>query len=106
MTFDVSSITGREPLTEYPWRSEVDRLLDWLLDKDSHIKAFCFDVMMSAAYIDATSGLEKSIEECRNIDHDFNAHLGFINLCSPCYTSNNIFPFFGWSKNILSFAIT
>jgi len=93
MVFNVNSIKGREPLAEYPWRDELDRLLDWLLDKDSHIKAFCFDVMMSAAYIDATSGIEKSIEECGSIEQQFNAHLGFINLCSPCYTAKNIWSY-------------
>lgn len=87
MDFDVSKITGREPLFDYPWRPEVDRLLNWLIDKDSHIQAFCFDLVMSASYIDATSGIEKSIEQCGGIGGNYNAHLGFINLCSPCYTN-------------------
>lgn len=93
MAFEINKIKGREPLSEYPWSGEVDKLLNWLLDKDDHVKAFCFDVVMSAAYIDATSGIEKSIEECDSIGHDFNAHLGFINLCSPCYTSKNIWSY-------------
>lgn len=29
MTIEIENITGREPLADYPWRSEVDRLLDW-----------------------------------------------------------------------------
>ena len=90
MRLEGSAVTGREPLLDYPWRDELDRLLKWLLYKDSHIKAFCFDVIMSAAYIDATSGIERSIEQCQSIQSDFNSHLGFINLCSPCYVSNDI----------------
>lgn len=93
MTFEVSSITGREPLVDYPWRSEVDRLLTWLLNKDSHIQAFCFDLVMSASYIDATAGIEKSIEECNCINDQYNAHLGFINLCSPCYINSETWSY-------------
>jgi len=87
MTFDINSINGHEPLINYPWRTEVDILLSWLKDQDSSKKAFCFDLIMSAAYIDATSGLEKNIEACCNTPADYNAHLGFINLCSPCYSN-------------------
>ncbi|MEN8215363.1 MAG: hypothetical protein ABFS56_03095 [Pseudomonadota bacterium] len=76
---------GREPLIEYPWYKEVDHLLEWVSDKDSHYQSFCFDLVMSLAYIDATSGLERHIEFCDNCPDKFNAHLGFINLCSPCY---------------------
>lgn len=93
MAFEISSITGREPLVDYPWRSEIDRLLDWLLDKEPHTKAFCFDLVMSASYIDATSGIEKSIEQCDGIDANYNAHLGFINLCSPCYMNNETWSY-------------
>jgi len=89
MAFNIDKITGREPLIDYPWRNEVDRLLSWLLDKDSHIQSFCFDIVMSAAYIDAASGLEKNIESCSASPNDYNAHLGFINLCSPCYSRKN-----------------
>lgn len=85
MTFNINNISGREPLVDYPWRPEVDRLLDWLVGKDSHIHAFCFDLIMSASYIEATAGIEKAIEQCDGIADDYNAHLGFINLCSPCY---------------------
>lgn len=87
MAFDIDSVNGREPLADYPWRTEVDRLLEWLEEKDSHIQAFCFDLIMSCSYIEATSGLEKHIEECGNSPSNYNAHLGFINLCSPCYSS-------------------
>lgn len=85
MDFDINKLNGREPLEEYPWRSEIDRLLEWIAGKDSHLQAFCFDLIMSAAYIDATSGLERFIEACSNSPKGFNAHLGFINLCSPCF---------------------
>ncbi|KOR32915.1 hypothetical protein TI05_04190 [Achromatium sp. WMS3] len=87
MSFELNNIIGREPLIDYPWYAEVDRLLNWLLDQDSHIQAFCFDLIMSAAYIYATSGIEKSIEQCDGISKKYNTHLGFINLCSPCFTN-------------------
>jgi hypothetical protein len=93
MTIEIENITGREPLADYPWRSEVDRLLDWLIDKDSHIQAFCFDLIMSAAYIDASSGVEKSIEQCNGVNEKYNAHIGFINLCSPCFTNKEIWAY-------------
>ncbi|MFA5597644.1 MAG: hypothetical protein WDA26_08770 [Pusillimonas sp.] len=89
MSFDLKNIDGREPLLDYPWRPDLDKLLLWLRKKDSHIKAFCFDLIMSAAYIDATSGLEKSIEQCDGIKEKYNAHVGFINLCSPCYINKS-----------------
>lgn len=89
MSIDINLISGRGPLVDYNWRGEVDRLLQWLQGKDSHIQAFCFDLVMSAAYIDATSGIERSIERCDSINSDYNSHLGFINLCSPCYIAND-----------------
>lgn len=85
MTLDITKIKGREPLIDYSWRGEVDKLLTWLLDKDSHVRAFCFDVIISAAYIDAASGIEKYIEQCSCVPNSYNAHIGFINLCSPCF---------------------
>lgn len=90
MSFDIEKLEGREPLIDYPWRPEVDRLLLWLQNKDSHVKAFCFDLVMSAAYIDATSGIEKSIEQCDGIPKNYNTHIGFINLCSPCYINKSL----------------
>ncbi len=60
MIFNIEDIKGREPLVDYPWRGEVDRLLTWLIGKDAHIQSFCFDLIMSASFIDATSGIEKS----------------------------------------------
>ncbi|MDB9494864.1 hypothetical protein PN441_14590 [Spirulina major CS-329] len=93
MSFDIEKLKGREPLIDYPWRLEVDKLLLWLQNKDSHIKAFCFDLVMSAAYVDATSGIEKSIEKCEGITKKYNAHLGFINLCSPCYINKSIWSY-------------
>ncbi|MGB5685212.1 MAG: hypothetical protein WBM35_05340, partial [Candidatus Electrothrix sp.] len=89
MTFDINNFNGHEPLVEYPWRCEVDRLLTWAKGKGSIIQSFCFDMMMSAAYIDATSGLERSIESCPNCPPPYNSHLGFINLCSPCFSKTD-----------------
>lgn len=48
---------------------------------------------MSAAYMDATSGIEKSIEQCNNIFEKYNAHIGFINLCATCYINKSIWAY-------------
>lgn len=82
-------ITGHKPLIEYPWACEIDRLLLSLDKPESLFRAFLFDVVMSMAYIDATAGLEKSIECCNNLANGYNAHIGFINLCSPCYENGS-----------------
>lgn len=89
MTLNIDRFKGHEPLINYPWCNDIERLLIWLSKQDSYTKAFCFDIMMSAAYLDATSGLEKNIEACNNAPDDYNAHLGFINLCSPCFCNVN-----------------
>lgn len=78
---------GHRPLIEYPWAGEIDRLLNSAIGSNSQCRAFLFDAVVSLAYIDATSGLERSIERCDNVMDGYNAHLGFINLCSPCYTT-------------------
>lgn len=93
MKIDFGNLDGREPLTEYPWYGEVDRLLAWAKEKDSNTKAFCFDVLMSLAYVDATSGIEDNIELCRSAPSPYNAHLGFINLCAPCYEAQEKWTF-------------
>ncbi|WP_069471191.1 hypothetical protein [Candidatus Marithrix sp. Canyon 246] len=85
MTLELDFSKEREPLIEYPWYKEVDHLLEWVSDKDAHYKSFCFDLVMSLAYIDAISGLERLMEFCDNCPDNFNAHIGFINLCCPCY---------------------
>ena len=76
---------GHCPLIEYPWAGEIDRLLDSSIGSNPAYRAFLFDAVVSLAYIDATAGLEKSVERCDNVLDGYNAHLGFINLCSPCY---------------------
>jgi len=48
---------------------------------------------MSAAYMDAASGVEKFIEQCNSIGAKYNAHLGFINLCSPCYVKQSTWQY-------------
>jgi hypothetical protein len=78
-------IQGREPLAEYPWRYDVDRLLDSHKGKNQDFRSFLFDCVMSLSYIDATAGLEKSVEYCNKCNPTLNAHISFINLCSPCY---------------------
>ncbi|MBV2163744.1 MAG: hypothetical protein KUL80_05700 [Comamonas sp.] len=93
MSFVLKNLQRRSPLADYPWQYEIDRLLHWLKNKDASCRAFCFDLVMSAAYMDAASGIEKFIEQCNNISDDYNAHLGFINLCSPCYTSQSVWQY-------------
>jgi hypothetical protein len=78
---------GHRPLIEYPWAGEIDRLLNSAIGSNPQYRAFLFDAVVSLAYIDATAGLERSIERCDNVKGGYNAHLGFINLCSPCYTN-------------------
>ncbi len=82
-------IIGHAPLIEYPWANEIDRLLCSIKRNELSFRAFLFDAVMSMAYIDATAGLEKSIEYCNNGIDDYNAHIGFINLCSPCYENGS-----------------
>ncbi len=82
-------IIGHAPLIEYPWANEIDRLLSSIKRNELAFRAFLFDAVMSMAYIDATAGLEKSIEYCNNGIDDYNAHIGFINLCSPCYENGS-----------------
>ncbi len=93
MSFVLENLQRRSPLADYPWQYEIDRLLHWLKNKDASCRAFCFDLVMSAAYMDAASGIEKFIEQCNNISDDYNAHLGFINLCSPCYTNQSVWQY-------------
>lgn len=88
MTQDKLFTTTKEPLIDYSWCKEVDRLLEWLSNKNPSSKAFCFDLIMSAAYLDAAQNFENILEQCTSLKDGFNAHLGFINLCSPCYTLN------------------
>lgn len=78
--------TTKEPLTDYPWYQEVDRLLEWINNEKTPNRAFCFDLVMSTAYLDAAQSLENAMEQCNSLNNGYNAHLGFINLCSPCYT--------------------
>lgn len=81
-------LSGHRPLSEYPWSIEIERLLSSPIGLESQYRAFLFDAAVSLAYIDATAGLEKSIEYCTNVVDGYNAHLGFINLCSPCYNKD------------------
>lgn len=76
---------GHAPLNEYPWKGEVDRILESSYAKIPANRAFLFDCVMSLAYMDATAGLEKAVQFCNNCNETFNAHIGFINLCASCY---------------------
>jgi len=84
---------GHDPLVEYPWCTQIDKLLNWAKNQDTNTKCFIFDLVMSLAFVDATSGLEKYLEFCPNSPPPFNHHLGFVNLCSPCFESKNIWVY-------------
>ena len=75
----------REPLADYPWKDELEFLVRWSKTKSNQHKAFMFDLTMSLAYVDATRGVEGEFEYCNSCPGEYNGHLGFINLCSPCY---------------------
>ena len=83
----------KQPLTDYPWKDEALRIVQFSKDKSEDFRAFIFDVCMSLAYIDSTSGIEKHIEYCGSCPNDYNGHVGFINLCSPCYENSKRWQF-------------
>ncbi len=75
----------KEPLGDYPWKHEATRIIHWLKRQPFTFRPFVFDICMSLAYIDSTSGLEKHLQTCPSCPGNFNSHVGFINLCSPCF---------------------
>lgn len=79
----------REPLADYPWKDELERLISWSKYKSTNHQAFMFDLTMSLAYVDSTRGIEGDFEFCESCPGGYNGHLGFINLCSPCYERKN-----------------
>lgn len=83
------SITTHSPLEDYPWKSEIPRLVRWAASQEENVAAFCYDLVMSMAYIDALPDFNRYLEACPNIPGDYNCHLGFINLCSPCLENSN-----------------
>lgn len=83
----------RKPLQDYPWCTELDGLFDWLNRQSSDMQCFIFDIIMSLAYIETTNNIVDVLETCPNTPNPYNAQIGFINLCSPCYTRNNIWKF-------------
>jgi hypothetical protein len=87
------ALNGKIPLIDYPWHSDIDRLAQWSLTQPPHARAFCFDLAMSLAYIDATPGIERYIETCSSLSNGYYAHLGFINLCAPCYENGQKYHF-------------
>ena len=80
---------GKEPLIDYPWKQEADNLFQWVKGQTTDTKCFAFDLLMSLAFIDTTSGLSRFLQHCPNSPPPYNLHLGFINLCSPCYENAN-----------------
>lgn len=83
----------KEPLIDYPWNQEAIKLINWCKERPIEYRAFVFDICMSLAYIDSTSGVERFVENCPNCPQGFNAHIGFINLCSPCYENAQVWQY-------------
>lgn len=81
--------TGTEPLISYPWKSLADDLILWAKEKDSVHRAFAFDLLMSLAYVDTVSNLQKYFVHYPQLAAPYNIHLGFINLCAPLYIQND-----------------
>ena len=54
----------KEPLVDYPWKMEAIRILKWLKEQPKEYRSFVFDLCMSLAYIDSTSGLERHLQSC------------------------------------------
>jgi hypothetical protein len=79
----LSGSLGSEPLMEYPWRAEAERLILWAADKSNAHRAFVFDVLMSLTYIDAIPNLQKHFQYYPDLFQGYNVHLGFTNLCAP-----------------------
>jgi hypothetical protein len=85
----MEELNRKIPLNEYPWHDDAVRIIQWSKSKPPEYRAFIFDICMSLAFIDSTSGIEKYVETCPSCPESYNAHLGFINLCSPCYEKND-----------------
>ena len=75
----------KRPLSGYPWREDVVKIASWSKKKTIDHRAFAFDVCMSLAYIDSSAGIERHVQFCPSCPQPYDAHVGFINLCSPCY---------------------
>lgn len=83
----------RKALDNYPWHTELDTLFTWLKTQSSDMQCFVFDVMMSLAYIETTTNIVDVLETCPNTPAPYNAQIGFINLCAPCYTQASKWKF-------------
>jgi len=84
---------GNRPLSDYPWAMEAEKLILWAKNRSSTHRAFVFDILMSLAYVDTIPNIQKNIERHENLHDGYNAHLGFINLCSPSLLNNNIWKY-------------
>jgi len=89
----MSDYNLKEPLVDYPWKAEAERIILSAKNKTNDYRTFVFDLCMSLAYIDSTSGLEKHMQTCPSCPANYNSHIGFINLCSPCYEKSNIWQY-------------
>ncbi|MDC1142325.1 hypothetical protein OAU50_04485 [Planctomycetota bacterium] len=78
---------GTLALNGIPWRKEVRSILAASVEFNSTQRCLLFDILVSLAYADATSNLTGKVCYCKHAPANFNAHAGFINMCSPCFTA-------------------
>jgi len=89
----MSKFKIKEPLIDYPWKEEAVGIIKWLKQQPLIYRPFIFDICMSLAYIDSTSGLEKHLQYCPSCPENYDSHVGFINLCSPCFEKNGTWQY-------------
>lgn len=80
---------GTKPLIAYPWKTHADDLIRWAKGKGSAHRAFAFDFLMSLAYVDTVSNLQKYFVLYDELPAPYCIHLGFINLCVPLCIQND-----------------
>lgn len=81
--------SGHPPLEEYPWCTLADKLILWSKTQGDEHRAFAFDLLVSLAYIDSISHLQRHLSHVSNLPDGHNLHIGFINLCSPLLIEKN-----------------
>jgi hypothetical protein len=85
--------SGNSPLVTYPWQECAEQLILWGKDKSPTHRAFIFDVLMSLAYIDTIPNIQKNLKVYDDLYKQYNAYLGFTNLCVPLLLRKNEWHF-------------
>ncbi|MDH4035179.1 MAG: hypothetical protein OEV80_15415, partial [candidate division Zixibacteria bacterium] len=73
------------PLMAYPWKPHADRLILWAKGKSETHCAFAFDFLMSLAYVDTISDIQRHFKVYEGLPAPYSMHFGFINLCAPLF---------------------